>query len=150
MSNTWNALLAVAVQASETAEEAANAAGAAGEAAKTVTETAKGVAAGDIMPWLLLVGIVLVLVVPLVLGTVLARWLKVPELSGRLGATLLALTLGASPFVVNAVKGVPFGIPKCNGSSSAPNALHFILRHFAVFIYSAAFWITNFTNSLLD
>ena len=108
MSNTWNALLAVAVQASETAEEAANAAGAAGEAAKTVTETAKGVAAGDIMPWLLLVGIVLVLVVPLVLGTVLARWLKVPELSGRLGATLLALTLGASPFVVNAVKGVPF------------------------------------------
>ena len=91
MFNTWNTLLTLAVQSPETAEQAADAA-------------AEG---GGVTSWLLLLGVILIFVVPLAIGTLLAGALKVREFGGRVGATLLVLTLGASPFVVNAIKGVP-------------------------------------------
>ena len=109
MFDTWNALVTLAVQASEkTAEVADSIATTAEEAAPAADAAADAAAAGGVMgPWLLLVGVFLVLVVPFVLGTLISGALRSREFATRIGVTLMAITLGISPFIVRYFNGTP-------------------------------------------
>lgn len=104
MLNPWNAFSTLAVQANDAAKEAV--AEKSTEIAEVAAETASS-ASDTLDLFLLLFKLIAILVLPLVLGTFLARALKVKEYAGRIGASLLALTLGVAPLAINLVNGVP-------------------------------------------
>ncbi|MEZ6060941.1 MAG: protein translocase subunit SecD [Planctomycetaceae bacterium] len=90
-----------AATVAEAAKEGADAAGtAAGDAAQAAGASGLSVALGLLVVLLVLIG-------PFVIGAWLAKLLNVRELGTRMGVTLLALTIGLMPFVVQARRGEP-------------------------------------------
>lgn len=63
-------------------------------------------AAESLLPgWLLFLIVIVVLVVPFLLGALIARMLKLKDLSFRIGVVLLTTVLGLTPFVSEVVRG---------------------------------------------
>ena len=56
-------------------------------------------------PWLTLFLVVLLLGVPFLLGSLIARWLKMKETATKIGVVLLSLELGLAPFISQYVIG---------------------------------------------
>ncbi|MEO2032932.1 MAG: hypothetical protein ABGZ35_12670, partial [Planctomycetaceae bacterium] len=111
--NPWNALFTLAVQAADAAAEAATAAAEkATEATAAVADAAAKVAedpnAGSTLSavWSLL-QVVLILGLPVLLGVVIAKALKMKEYAGRIGACLLALSIAVAPLAINLMRGTP-------------------------------------------
>jgi SecD/SecF fusion protein len=55
--------------------------------------------------WLLFLIIMALFILPFVFGSLLARWLKLKDLSSKIGTILLAVTLGLTPFVWSVASG---------------------------------------------
>ena len=109
MLNPWNASFTLAVQVLDKASDAVSA------AAETAAETAEAVAAdapdvanaggGTMQAALLLLQVVLILGLPLFLGVVIAKALKMKEYAGRIGASLLALSIAVAPLAETRLLG---------------------------------------------
>lgn len=107
MVNPWNMLFTLAVQVGgDTAEQTGQLVEATQEAADTTAATAGG--AGGLAVALLLFKIAMILILPLILGSVIARALKMKEYGGRIGACLLALSVSVAPLALKLASGVPF------------------------------------------
>lgn len=107
MVNPWNTLFTLAVQASDAPAENAE------KVVETAQEVADATAAtagdgGGVVVAMLLLKVVAILVLPLILGGVIARALKLKEYGGRIGACLLALSVSVVPLLLNLANGVPF------------------------------------------
>ncbi len=96
MFNPWNALFILAVQTTDSA--AADAGATAGDAAGASGSTWAIIA-------LLLFKVVMILGLPLFLGVVIARTLNLKDYAGRIGACLLALSIGVTPLALNMIRG---------------------------------------------
>ena len=73
------------------------------------SETASGAAKATPEPsgisgWLMFLIILAIFILPFVFGSLLARWLKLKDLSTKMGTIILVVTLGLTPFVWQAVK----------------------------------------------
>ena len=66
-----------------------------GTAVKSATDAGKP---DDPNSWLILAVIVAIFAVPILLGNLLARLLKLKDLGGRMAVVLLTFTLGVAPF----------------------------------------------------
>ncbi len=69
-----------------------------------VSETATQEPSG-MSGWLLFLILLAIFILPFVLGSLLGRWLKLKDLSTKMGTILLAVTLGLTPFASQVVKG---------------------------------------------
>lgn len=58
-----------------------------------------------ISPWMMGLFVVLILGLPFLLGNLIARWIKMKDMSTKISVILLALILGMSPFVSQYVIG---------------------------------------------
>ncbi|MCH7989068.1 MAG: protein translocase subunit SecD, partial [Planctomycetes bacterium] len=73
--------------------------------------------------WLLFLIILAIFILPFVFGSLLARWLKLKDLSSKMGTILLAMTLGLTPFVWQVASGgklkdaVSYGIDLAGGTN---------------------------------
>ncbi|SFI34972.1 protein translocase subunit SecD [Planctomicrobium piriforme] len=76
-------------------------------AEETTVKAAEGAAgaAGDWKGWLVFLVILAVIVLPFVLGTLIARWLKMRDYATKIGLVLFSLTLALGPFVTRWVSG---------------------------------------------
>lgn len=74
-------------------------------AAETAKQAPATTASEGTSAWVVYTIPLVVLVLPFVLGSLLAKALKLPDLSGRLGAVLFAGTLGLTPFVLSVAGG---------------------------------------------
>ena len=110
MLNPWNALTTLAVQAAESAEDVADTASEAVaegiDAAGKVAASAPATGESTLDLILLLLLILGILIVPLVLGGFIAKSLKLKDYGGRIGASLLALTLALAPLVYNSFNDI--------------------------------------------
>ncbi len=76
------------------------------QASETANDTAKVTPEPSGMPgWLLFLIILAIFILPFVFGSLLGRWLKLKDLSTKMGTILLAVTLGLTPFVWQFVRG---------------------------------------------
>ena len=98
MFNPWNALFILAVQTSDSAAEAVPAA---------TSDMADAGGSGLAIIALLLLKVVLILGLPLLLGSVIARMLNLKDHAGRIGVSLLALSIGVAPLALNMIRGTP-------------------------------------------
>jgi SecD/SecF fusion protein len=73
------------------------------DAAKTSTEPS------GMSGWLMFLILLAIFILPFVFGSLLGRWLKLKDLSTKMGTILLAVTLGLTPFVWHVATG---GEPK--------------------------------------
>ena len=111
MFNSWNALSILA----QTSDSAAEAVTAAADAAATAGDTvaaasdAAGDGAGSSVFIVLLTGlkIFMILGLPLFLGGVFAKVLKLKDYAGRIGACLLALSISVTPVALNLYDEIP-------------------------------------------
>ncbi|QDU39115.1 bifunctional preprotein translocase subunit SecD/SecF [Maioricimonas rarisocia] len=78
---------------------------AADEAGSEVAEAAAEQAATGLPPFVALLIVIAVLVLPFVIGQLLANALKLKDLGFRMGVVLFAVTLGLSPFVTRMATG---------------------------------------------
>ena len=62
-------------------------------------------AVAGISPWLVLAVIVAIFVLPIALGTAIARLLRLKDLATRISVVLFAVTLGTAPFAWHIVQG---------------------------------------------
>ena len=76
------------------------------QASQTASDAAKaGTEPAGIAGWLLFLIILAIFILPFVFGSLLGRWLKLKDLSTKMGTILLVVTLGLTPFASQAVKG---------------------------------------------
>ncbi|MEZ6039933.1 MAG: protein translocase subunit SecD [Planctomycetaceae bacterium] len=103
-----NGLLTLALQDSEAVAAAADTAAEALETASKVAETTEAAAPSSGMTGVLvLFGVLALIVLPFVLGQLLANALKVKEWGFRIGVSLFALVLGLAPFIGSIMAGRP-------------------------------------------
>ncbi len=108
MFNPWNRVFTLAVQASDAAAEQSDAAtDAAADAVDTAAETAAATGSDGLAVALLLLKVAVILILPLVLGVMIAKALRLKDYGGRIGACLLALSVGIAPLAVNLLNDVP-------------------------------------------
>lgn len=80
-------------------------------------------AGGSMSPWLVLLIVVAVVVVPFLLGSLLARALKMRDAAGRLGVVFFTIALALTPFVsrwiagVNPLSAIRLGIDLAGGTN---------------------------------
>lgn len=92
-------------------------------AQETLSVTDKAPEVSSAMGWGIFLIVVAVLVVPFILGTLIANALKMKALSSRISFVLLALTLALSPFVSILLQGgqlrdaIPLGIDLAGGTN---------------------------------
>ncbi len=72
----------------------------AGQPVKAAEQAAEATGAGG---WLVLLAVVGIILMPFLLGWLIARALRLPDVATRVGLVLLALFVGAAPFVWNMV-----------------------------------------------
>ena len=103
-----NGLLTLAFQDSDAVSAAADTAAESVETATKVAEAAENAAPGSgFTGFLILVGILALIVVPFVLGQLIANAMKVKEWGMRIGVCLFALVLGVTPFASSLIAGKP-------------------------------------------
>lgn len=62
----------------------------------------------ELSGWVMFLIVACAFIVPLVLGNVIARALKVKELGGRLGLVLLAISISLTPYLTQSIRGESF------------------------------------------
>ena len=108
MFDVFNRVLTLALQETGTAPETTQTATeSASDAVEVAGQAAQSAGASGGSIFLALLTVVLVLIGPFVIGALIARALNVREMATRIGTTLLALTIGLTPFVVQAIRGEP-------------------------------------------
>ena len=90
---------------------------------KAAEEIAEAAETSSAMGWGLFLIVVAALVLPFVLGTLIANALKMKQLATRISLVLLALTLAVSPFLITLAQGgnitesIDFGIDLAGGTN---------------------------------
>ncbi|MBL8818537.1 MAG: protein translocase subunit SecD [Planctomyces sp.] len=103
-----NGLLAFAFQDSQVSAAAGETSAKVPDAASTAVEVTDAVATSGTSMFLILLVVLAIIVLPFVIGHFIAKALRLPEFSARIGFSLLALCLGLTPFVAKMANGVPF------------------------------------------
>lgn len=101
MAHLLNSMLTLALQEAETAADAA------AESTAAAADAAASGGASGLTQFLLVIAVLAILILPFVVGSLIARFLQVRDWSVRIGVTLLAITLGLTPFVQAMVRGRP-------------------------------------------
>ena len=103
-----NGLLTLAFQDADAVKAAADTATEVVETASNVAEAAETASPGSgLTGFLILIGIIALIVVPFVLGQLIANALKVKDWGMRIGVCMFAFVLGVTPFVASLVAGKP-------------------------------------------